>query len=233
MIGIYKITNKINGNAYIGLSVDIKTRWRKHKSNYLNPDYKEYNKTLYRAFRKYGIENFQFEILEECLENELSNKEIYWISYYDTYANGYNETPGGEIICVGGEAHPNHKLTEQDIKIIRNYYKNKARKKDIYSLYKDRIGESGFHKIWNGETWNKIMMEVYTEENKNFHKHNTACSGSQNGRARLTEEDVRIIRTRRKNGEVLSKVYEDYKDRITYGSFTNVWTYQNWKNIIV
>ena len=69
------------------------------------------------------------------------------------------------------------------------------------------------------------MEEVYTPEIKDFHKHNTANKGSQNGRAKLTENNVRDIRLRRKNGEVLSKVYEDYKDKITYGSFTNVWTY--------
>ena len=77
------------------------------------------------------------------------------------------------------------------------------------------------------------MEEVYTEEIKEFHKHNTANKGSKNGRSRLTEEDVKTIRIRRKNGEILSEVYKDYADRITYGSFTNVWTYQNWKNIIV
>jgi hypothetical protein len=77
------------------------------------------------------------------------------------------------------------------------------------------------------------MPEVYTEENKVFHKHNTANTGSNNGRSRLTEDEVRKIRIRRKNGEILSDVYQDYKDKLTYGSFTNVWTYQNWKNIIV
>ena len=77
------------------------------------------------------------------------------------------------------------------------------------------------------------MPEVYTEENKEFHKHNTANSGSQNGRSKLTEQEVFNIRTRRKNGEKLSDVYADYSDRMTYKSFSNVWTYQNWKNIIV
>ena len=233
MIGIYKITNKINGQSYIGLSVDIEERWYKHKTNYKNVDNKEYEKTLYRAFRKYGLNNFTFEVIEECEKEDLPNKEIFWISFYNTYADGYNETPGGEVICVGGEKHPNHKLSEEDVRIIRNYYNNKARKSDIYSLYKDRIGESGFHKIWNGNTWKSIMPEVYTEENKEFHKHNTANNGSKNGRSRLTEEDVQAIRLRRKNGEKLLDVYQDYADKLTYGSFTNVWTYQNWKNIIV
>ena len=77
------------------------------------------------------------------------------------------------------------------------------------------------------------MPEIYTEENKQFHKHNTANAGSSNGRARLTETEVYEIRLRRKNGEKLSDVYQEYSDRITYKSFANVWTYQNWKNIVV
>ena len=117
--------------------------------------------------------------------------------------------------------------------MIRTYYQNKARKKDIYSLYKDYIGESGFHKIWNGETWKNIMPEVYTIENKEFHKRNTANNGSSNGRSRLTEAEVYEIRVRRKNGENIQIVYQDYKDKLTYGSFVNVWSYQNWKNIVV
>lgn len=233
MTGIYKITNTITKKVYIGLSNNIEQRWKAHKKRYKLKSDKEYEKYLYRSFRKYGLEAFTFEIIEECPPEELSNREIYWISYYDSYANGYNETPGGEIICVGGEKHPNHKLTEEDVKIIRNYYKNKARRKDIYNLYKNRIGESGFGKIWKGETWKNIMPEIYTEENKKFHKHNTANSGSQNGRSKLTEQEVFSIRTRRKNGEKLSDVYADYSDRMTYKSFSNVWTYQNWKNIIV
>ena len=77
------------------------------------------------------------------------------------------------------------------------------------------------------------MPEVYTEENKNFHKHNTSNCGSSNGRSRLNEQEVYEIRIRRKNGEKLMDVYQDYSDKLTYKSFTNVWTYQNWKNIIV
>ncbi|MBR4984030.1 MAG: hypothetical protein IKY94_15975 [Lachnospiraceae bacterium] len=51
------------------------------------------------------------------------------------------------------------------------------------------------------------MPEVYTEENKNFHKNNTGNTGSSNGRSKLTEEDVRNIRLRKKNGEESSIVY--------------------------
>lgn len=77
------------------------------------------------------------------------------------------------------------------------------------------------------------MPEVYTKENKDYHAHNTGNGGSNNGRTRLSEQDVYNIRLRRKNGENIRIVYEDYKDKLTYGSFVNIWSYQNWKNIIV
>ena len=229
MIGIYKITNKINGNSYIGQSIHIEKRIKEHKLKY-NWE-REKNKTLYQAFQKYGIENFSFEIIEECEPDILDNREQFWIDYYDTYKNGYNMTCGGETNY--GDNHPRHRLTNEDVIAIRVRYNNKERKNVVYEDYKNRIGESGFSKIWKGETWKHIMPEVYTIENRTFHSNNTGNSGSKNGRARLTEQDVYNIRLRRKNGEILSQVYEDYKHLITYGSFTNVWTYQNWKNITV
>lgn len=229
MIGIYKITNKINNHAYIGQSTRIEHRWKEHQSSYNWS--RESKKPLYLAFQKYGLENFIFEILEECDKEQLNKKEQYWISYYNTYKNGYNQTSGGEDNA--GENHPNHKLTEQDIVNIRIRYNNHERKKDVFLDYNNRIGESGFNKIWKGETWKHILPEVYTQENKIFHANNTANKGSLNGRAKLTEEDVKQIRLRRKNGENIRIVYKDYEEKITYGSFTNVWTYQNWKNIVV
>lgn len=140
-------------------------------------------------------------------------------------------TSGGEN--NQGENHPRHKLTKDDVIDIRTRYDNLERKKEVYQLYKDRIGESGFSKIWKGENWTSVMMEVYTPENKSFHLHNTGNTGSQNGRARVNENDVRNIRLRRKNGEKLSDVYKDYKNQLTKGSFTNIWSYQNWKNVVV
>ena len=229
MIGIYKITNKINNHCYIGQSVNIEHRFQEHKKPY---NWKrESTKALYQAFQKYGLNNFTFEIIEECNEKQLDEKEQYWIQYYNSYKNGYNMTSGGETNF--GDNHPGHKLTKEDVINIRRRYNNHERKKEVYLLYNNRIGESGFHKIWNGETWKEVMPEVYTEENKQFHLHNTSNNGSQNGRSRLTEEEVRQIRLRRKNGEQLKDVYEDYKDKLTKGSFTNVWTYQNWKQVKV
>lgn len=94
--GIYKITNKINGKIYIGQSIDIYKRWEEHKNCYLRK-----SNYLYLAFRKYGIENFSFEIEEKCSLKELDDREIYYISLYHTFIgdeqrNGYNMSIGGE-----------------------------------------------------------------------------------------------------------------------------------------
>lgn len=91
--GIYKITNKINGQCYIGLSIHIYERWNQHLKNATDMTKKN---SIYKAFREFGIKNFDFSILEECQKEELPAREIYWIAYYNSYYNGYNETKGGD-----------------------------------------------------------------------------------------------------------------------------------------
>lgn len=90
---IYKITNKINSKIYIGqTSGTIEKRFKEHIKQ------SKYNDTfhLYRAMRKYGIENFEIEEIEECEDSLLSQKEKYYIKYFDSYKNGYNMTIGGD-----------------------------------------------------------------------------------------------------------------------------------------
>ena len=53
---------------------------------------------LYKAFRKYGVENFTFEEIEEVENDLLDEREKYWISFYDSYYNGYNSTIGGRLV---------------------------------------------------------------------------------------------------------------------------------------
>lgn len=97
IIGIYKITNKVNGKSYIGQSVNIHKRWTSEKNNAFNPNAHEYNYPISRAFRKYGVENFSFEIIEQCsIGDDLDAKERHWIDIYDTYFHGYNQTFGGD-----------------------------------------------------------------------------------------------------------------------------------------
>ena len=98
MIGIYKITNIINNKCYIGQSIDINRRWYDHKYKALYKNDISYNSALHSAMRKYGIENFVLEIVEECKENQLDEREKYWIKESNSLTpNGYNILTGGQL----------------------------------------------------------------------------------------------------------------------------------------
>ena len=88
MCGIYIIKNLINNKVYIGQSIDIKARWEKHKKS-------NDNCAIHKAFKKYGLNNFSFEVIEECLPELLDERETFWIKEYNSYEKGYNMTLGG------------------------------------------------------------------------------------------------------------------------------------------
>lgn len=231
--GIYKITNKISGRFYIGKSNNIERRFSEHKSP--NEWVRNPNKNMYLDMIRYGLNNFEFEIIEECSEKDLNERERYWIDKLDAYWGdlGYNGTEGGDGHSPG-TGHPNHKLTENDIIDIRTRYNNHERRCEVEELYKDKISHGGFVKIWNGTNWSHIMPEVYTVENRNFHAHNTNRKGSANGRALVTEDQVRDIRNRKKNGEHWRDVYLDYAyTRIQVPAFKDIWNNRKWKHVIV
>ena len=89
---IYKITNQVNSKIYVGKTVTtIANRWLHHLD-----DYKKFDWHLYRAMRKYGVDKFSIEQIEECDDEIINEREIYWIEKLDTFKNGYNSTIGGE-----------------------------------------------------------------------------------------------------------------------------------------
>lgn len=94
-IGIYKITNIKNGKSYIGQSKNLNDRIRSHR--WMLRSNKHGNEYLQRSFNKYGEDNFYFEIIEECELDELNNKEIFWIDFFETTNRhfGYNYEGGG------------------------------------------------------------------------------------------------------------------------------------------
>lgn len=153
MVGIYKITNLLNGHSYIGQSVNIEERWKDHKIAATNKNDNSYMYPLYQAIRKYGIENFSFEILEECNYQLLNEKEIYYIQLYNTYNNGYNQTLGGDC------ATHSSKLTIEQVKeihskLLTQKYTLRGLAEE-YGVHADTIRD-----INNGTTWAYLNPEL-------------------------------------------------------------------------
>lgn len=113
MVGIYRIKNQINGKCYIGQSVNIERRWREHR-NYSSQNS---HYPLYKDFRKFGLENFCFEVVEECSVSELNAKEEEWIQKENSFYCGYNQTLGS--------SYPHfQKLSKENLEEISNLLKN-------------------------------------------------------------------------------------------------------------
>lgn len=89
---IYKISNSVNDKVYIGQTRrPLAKRWKQHKQRAVYG-----NQHLYLAMRKYGIECFSIEKIDEATsKEELDVKEEYWIKFFNSIKNGYNELPGG------------------------------------------------------------------------------------------------------------------------------------------
>ena len=94
MFTVYKITNLVNNKCYIGSSIQVEKRWKQHKNVAFNQNSSCYNYPLYKAFRKYGLENFSFEVLKDDFisAQEMEEFEYQSILYYNSYNNGYNQT---------------------------------------------------------------------------------------------------------------------------------------------
>ena len=131
-IGIYKITNKLNGKAYIGQSIHIERRWQEHlQHGRHNP-----KSVLHTAISKNGEENFIFEILELCSIEELNEKEIYYINQYNTLLPyGYNVQVGGNDCHL---ATPEY-VQELQLELLNNSNKTLAELADTYGISRRTI----------------------------------------------------------------------------------------------
>ena len=220
MIGIYKITKKENGKSYIGQSNDIERRIKEHK-------YKT-DLAIELAIHKYGVDAFNYEVLEQCSLEELDAKEIYWIQYYNTFKGfGYNCNKGGGD--SRGENNGRTNLTNEDVAYIRECYDLHKRRKEVYKQFKDKISFSAFASIWDGTTWKDIKPEVYTKENKEYYMYHATDGGSSEG-AILTDEEVMNCRNRYIK-ETAKEIYKDFENRISYQTLQQILWGRHYKHL--
>ena len=230
MIGIYKITNKSTGRAYIGQSVNIANRWRQHRqTNELYID---------RSIQKYGVNAFIWEIIEECSVEQLDERESYWINTLNTFVpNGYNIKDGGSN---RGEDNAQALLTEDEVRFLRKLYASHdyTSCKDIYNTYfKDNLIQyNSFREIFTGLRWSWVMPEVFTSENNIYYlktqekyKRTNNQNGSKNTSAILTENEVMDMRemyVTHERKDIFAK-YPQYNERL----ITSIISGQNWKHL--
>lgn len=240
MIGIYIIRNTINNKVYIGQSVNIEQRWATHKSiggNNSRPSGLEYKNKIHTAMREYGKDNFYCEVLEECTKEELSQREQYWIEKYNSFYDGYNGSKGGswKDKSTVGEENGRSVLKENDVYYIRECYNSHVPFREVYEQYKDKISKRGLQKIWYFETWNYVLPEYNTVENKQWHstcaKANPSHVASNNKR-KLTDSQVKELREFYDNNHSIKKLHREKYSNYAYSTVYNAATRQTYKDIV-
>ena len=96
MAYIYKISNRLNSKVYIGQT--IKTIEERFQEHIYKSHSEKSHPPLHQAFIDLGENNFFIELVEECDNEILNEREKFWIDYYDSYNSGYNATIGGSGI---------------------------------------------------------------------------------------------------------------------------------------
>ena len=141
MAFIYIIKCKINNKVYVGCTEDINKRWWNHRTYLRNGTHN--SKKLQEDWNKYGEDNFEFEVIQECEPKNKYELEEFWINELNSFNEGYNGTFGGKG-CKGinfsGENNPMYgkKHSEETKKKMSETHKGKKLSEET----KERISES-------------------------------------------------------------------------------------------
>ncbi len=226
-IGIYGIQNKINGNIYVGKTgMNFGDRWDSHKSLLRNN--KHFNQYLQNAWNKYGEENFEFVVIEDCSVEELDEKEQYYIKLYKKQDISYNLSDGGEGGYFLGKSLP------EDVK-RKIGEKNRIHMtgKKMSEQTKQKMSQSQLKRYsqWTEEDrqeWGKLSSEKasgYKWDEQSKQK----MRGNKNG-ATHTEDEIREIR---RLYEVENKTCRKIADLfgLSYDYVYGIVKYKRWANI--
>jgi len=140
IIGVYSITNLINGKIYIGSSVDIKQRHYEHISDLRRNVHHSIH--LQRAWNKYSEDDFKFEIIELVIDNDkLLEREQYWMDYYNCYHRDY----GYNLHKIAGSPL-GYKHSEETKKLLS--IKGKGLKRSEETKQKISVARKGLSNTW-------------------------------------------------------------------------------------
>jgi hypothetical protein len=182
IFSIYRAKNKTNGKCYIGFDSNWPNRMLNHRT-----DYKLYSRKFYDAIKKYGWDNFEWELLYQSKDGGhcLNVMESFFISEYDSYHNGYNMTLGGDGSY--GFTHSNEYKLYQSKKSLEQWKNQDFRDKQTKHLAVLNKQQEKTYKFKNKNTgeiievtglnefcrknnlWPSAMIKVYNGE-REYHK---------------------------------------------------------------
>lgn len=172
---IYKATNIINNKSYIGQTIGTLSQ-RRYSHELLSINKSKY--LFHRAIRKHGMENFKWEVIEECNVSDLNDREIFYIKEFKTYApenkTGYNMTRGGDNnFGSSGKYHYLNRMPENVKKEWLEKYRN-GKNNPNFNNSSSVSGENHFTK--------KMTDEEYEKWVSNF-------SGDNNYQKKMTDDE--------------------------------------------
>ena len=174
---IYCFTNLINNKKYIGSTIqEPSVRYNQHLYNATHENAHQYDYPLYRAIRKYGIENFSFEIVENVEDpQQLISREQYYIDRFNAVNEGYNICPiAGNTLGVYPSNESRQKMSEAHKGVGKGIPKSEEHKKKISKSVSNSIkGENNpfYGKHHSEETKKKIKDKVSGEKHHAYGKH--------------------------------------------------------------
>ena len=172
--GIYEIRNIVTNDIYIGASKNIKRRFCEHKSP---KKIRTGNNEIYKAIRRYGLENFQFNIIESCDPKDLFKREEYYISLLKpkySMNNGGKGNPGHMVnsdsrnILSQKLKHVwNQKTDDEKEFIIKNNLKGPSKGHEVSRTTRDKIRNKLKNRIMSEEQKKKISISLKGKQRTN------------------------------------------------------------------
>lgn len=182
-IGIYKITNLLNEKCYIGSSLNITERWYQHKTKLLHK--KHHSIKLQRAINKYGMDNFKYDIIEECNQESLIIREQYYIDFFDSYKNGYNSTPkAGNNLGMKHSEETKEKLKKASMG--NKNMLNKSHTDETKNIISEKLKGRTLSEETKKKMCNRIISEETREKLKGRIPWNKGCKMSEEYKKKLS-----------------------------------------------
>lgn len=177
---IYLITNLVNDKKYVGQTIQIpQKRWNEHRWLASNNKTQQY---IHKALRKYGVDNFKFEVIDECSSHdELNEAEIEWITRYDTFlGEGYNMTLGGMSLL--GYSHTQETKDKISVANKGNTY---CLGKKLLEDTKEKIRQKALGRTHSEETKQNMSEQRKGERGSFYGKSHTDESNEKNRQSHL------------------------------------------------